>query len=56
MSKLTNILLTLLALAMLCGAALAVPAGDVTDEAHNAYLDMAPVDEDDEYAFLFADE
>lgn len=48
-----NLLLSLLALAMLCGFALAVPSPDLTPEAQQAYLEEGPTTEDDEYAFLF---
>ncbi len=47
-----NLLLTLLALLMLCAFSLAVPLGSLTDEARASYMN-APVDDDDEYAFLF---
>ena len=52
-AKIKNILLTLLALLMLCGFAVAVPLGSITDEAQDAYMDLAPADADDEFAFLF---
>ena len=48
-----NILLTLLTAALLAGFAVAVPSGSVTVEAQMSYLDQAPADADDEYAFLF---
>ena len=48
-----NLLLGLLAAVMLAGFAIAVPSGSVTVEAQMRYLDEAPADEDDEYAFLF---
>ncbi len=44
-----NILLALLTLAMLCGLALAVPSGQLTQEAHDAYIEQST---DDEYDFL----
>jgi len=47
-----NILLTVLALVMLAAFSLAVPLGSLTDEARESYMN-APVDGDDEYAFLF---
>jgi len=50
---LKNVLLTLAALCMLLGLALAVPSGMLTEEAQSAHLDEAPADADDEYAFLF---
>lgn len=51
--KLKNILLTILALVMLCGFAAAIPQGSITDEAQDAYMNLAPADADDEFAFLF---
>ncbi len=52
--RVTDVLLSVLTLAMLLGAALAVPLGSLTEEAQRAYLDEAPA-VDDEYAFLFDD-
>ena len=52
-NKLKNLLLTLLALCLLSGFALAVPSPDLTPEAQQAYMNAGPADEDDEYAFLF---
>ena len=52
-NTLKNLLLTLLAAAMLCGIALAVPSPDLTPEAQDAYMEEGPADVDDEYAFLF---
>lgn len=51
--KLKNLLLTLLAAAMLIGLAVAVPSPNLTADAQQAYLDEGPAAEDDEYAFLF---
>lgn len=53
MSNLKNLLLSLLALAMLCGLGLAVPSPDLTQDAQSSYMDEGPADVDDEYAFLF---
>lgn len=53
MKHLKNLLLALLTAAMLVGFALAVPSGAITVDAQSRYLDEAPSDEDDEYAFLF---
>ena len=53
MSKLKNLLLALIAGVMLLAFAVAVPSGPVTVEAQMSYLDEAPADADDEYAFLF---
>lgn len=50
-----NLLLTLVTLALLCALALAAPLGSLTESAQRAYLNETPVDEDDEYAFLFDD-
>lgn len=52
--RVTNVLLSVLTLAMLLGAAIAVPQGSLTEEAQRAYIDEAPAT-DDEYAFLFDD-
>ena len=52
-NTLKNALLTLLALALLFGAALAFTSPDLTREAQDAYMDEGPADVDDEYAFLF---
>lgn len=49
----TNLLLTLMALAMLAALAVAIPSGSITQQAKDAYLDEGPSDIDDEYAFLF---
>lgn len=51
--KLKNLLLTLLALIMLAGFAVAVPSPDLNPDAQEAYMNAGPADEDDEYAFLF---
>lgn len=51
--RLKNVLLTVLALLLLCGFALAVPQGSLTVDAQRAYLDQAPADGGDDYAFLF---
>lgn len=48
-----NLLLSLLAIVMLCGFALAIPSPDLTPEAQENYLNEGPTTEDDEYAFLF---
>lgn len=53
MSNLKNVLLSLLALAMLCGLALAIPSPDLTQDTQSAYMDEGPANVDDEYAFLF---
>ena len=53
MSKLKNLLLALVTAVMLLAFAVAVPSGSITVEAQMGYLDEAPADEDDEYAFLF---
>lgn len=53
MSNWKNLLLALIAGVMLLGFAVAVPSGSITVEAQMGYLDEAPSDEDDEYAFLF---
>lgn len=53
MARLKNLLLALICLVMLGAFALAVPSGMITPEAQRGYLDEAPSDEDDEYAFLF---
>ena len=50
-----NILLTLLALLMLAAVTLAVPLGSLTEDAQRSYLNEAPADVEDEYAFLFGD-
>lgn len=50
---LKNLLLTLLTLVMLLGAALAMPSPDVTPEAQQTYMNEGPADGDDEYDFLF---
>lgn len=52
-NTLKNLLLLLLALAMLAGLAVAVPAPDLTPEAQTAYMNEGPANEDDEYDFLF---
>lgn len=51
--KLKNVLLSLLALALLAGFAVAVPSPDLTAAAQQSYLDEGPAAENDEYAFLF---
>lgn len=51
--KLKNVLWTVLAVALLVAFAAAVPLGSLTLEAQRAYLDQAPADTDDDYAFLF---
>ncbi len=51
--KLKNLLLTLLALVMLAGFAVAIPSPDLKPDAQEAYMNAGPADEDDEYAFLF---
>jgi len=48
-----NVLWTILACALLFAFALAIPSGMLTTQAQMDYLDEAPADVDDEYAFLF---
>ena len=48
-----NALLTLLTLLLLLGFAAAIPLGSLTEDARLAYLNEAPADPEDEYAFLF---
>ncbi len=55
MAPLKNTLLTLLALLMLAALTLAVPLGSLTEDAQRSYLNEAPADAEDEYAFLFGD-
>lgn len=50
-----NILLTALACVLLLAFACAVPLGSLTADAQRAYLNEAPSDLDDDYAFLFDD-
>lgn len=50
--KVKNVLLTLLALALLVCFAAAVPSGALTTQAQREYLEQGV---DDEYAFLFDD-
>lgn len=45
-----NIVLTILAVAMLVGFALATPSPSITEEARQAHMNQGL---DDEYAFLF---
>lgn len=52
MTKVKNILLTLLSLALLVGFAAAVPSPAIDEDALSAYQDQASF-ADDEYAFLF---
>lgn len=54
MTKVKNILLTLLSLALLVGFAAAVPSPAIDEDALSAYQDQASF-ADDEYAFLFND-
>ena len=51
-AKIKNILLTLLALALLAAYAAAIPSPAITPEAADAYWNQS-VSGDDEYAFLF---
>ncbi|MGN0764189.1 MAG: hypothetical protein ACI4MK_12405 [Aristaeellaceae bacterium] len=51
-AKVKNILLTLLALALLVAYAAAIPSPAITPEAEDAYWGQS-VSDDDEYAFLF---
>lgn len=53
MSNWKNVLLTLLTAALLLAFAAVVPSGSITVDAQMRYLDEAPSDADDEYAFLF---
>lgn len=54
-TRVKNILLTVLACALLLGFACAVPSGALTAEAQRTYLNETPTDIDDDYAFLFDD-
>lgn len=51
--RVKNVLWTILACALLLGFALAIPSGMLSTQAQMDYLDEAPADVDDEYAFLF---
>ena len=53
-AKVKNILLTLLALAMLLAYAAAIPSPAITPEAEDAYWGQS-LGDDGEYAFLFND-
>ena len=57
MKTLKNVLLTLLALVMLAGFALAIPSGTLTNEARQRYLDSVDF-ASDEFSdeFVFEDE
>lgn len=52
-SRLKNVLWTILTLVLLACFAAAVPLGSLTYDAQRAYLDIAPADVDDDYSFLF---
>ncbi len=51
--KIKNLLLTLLAVVLLVGFAVAISSPDLKQEAQESYMNAGPADEDDEYAFLF---
>lgn len=51
--KIKNLLLTLLAVVLLVGFAVAIPSPDLKQEAQESYMNAGPADGDDEYAFLF---
>ena len=54
-ATLKNLLLTLLALALLCGFALAIPSGTLTLEARQRYLDSFDFASDED-VFVFEDD
>lgn len=58
--RIRSILLTVLAVLMLFGFALAIPSGTLTQEAHQRYVDGVAFEDDfimmDEDEFIFVDE
>ncbi len=53
MKKSVTVLLLLMTLVMLAGFSVAVPAGSLSMETQQEYMNEGPADVDDEYAFLF---